>query len=84
MSELTEKIERLILEALPDASVTVSDPMNDGAHLEATVESASFAGMSSVEQHRLVMKPLKDEFAGDLHALKLKTRVADAEADSQN
>lgn len=75
MSQLTEQIEKIILSALPDANVEVTDPMNDGAHLEAAVVSASFEGLSLVEQHRKVMQALKAEFAGDLHALKLKTRV---------
>ena len=73
MSNLTQQIEQIILDAIPDAEVKVTDPMNDGAHLEATVVSESFAGMSLVDQHRKVMKSLKEKFAGDLHALKLKT-----------
>ena len=77
MSELTEQIEQIIREAIPDAAVTVSDPMNDGAHLEATVVSESFVGLSLVDQHRQVMQALKEKFAGDLHALKLKTRTPD-------
>ena len=78
MSDLTEQIEKIISTALPDATVDVRDPMNDGAHLEATVISESFAGMSLVEQHRQVMNCLKAEFAGDLHALQLKTGTPDA------
>lgn len=78
MSELTEQIEQIILNALPDATVTVSDPMNDGAHLEATVISESFVGLSLVEQHRKVMQSLKDKFAEELHALKLKTKTPGA------
>lgn len=78
MSDLTKKIEQAILSALPDATVTVSDPMNDGAHLEATVVCESFEGMPLVEQHRQVMQSLKAEFAGALHALKLKTKTPDA------
>lgn len=68
MSNLLKQIEETILLAVPDAQVMVRDPMNDGAHLEATVISESFVGMSLVKQHRLVMKSLKEAFAGDLHA----------------
>ena len=78
MSELTDQIEQIISAALPDASVSVTDPMNDGAHLEATVVCQSFAGKSLVDQHRQVMNALKEKFAGDLHALKLKTKTPDA------
>ena len=73
MSDLTKQIEDIILNAVPDAQVIVRDPMNDGAHLEATVISQSFVGMSLVNQHRQVMQSLKDAFSGDLHALALKT-----------
>ncbi len=78
MSDLTEQIKGIILTALPDATVIVSDPQSDGAHLEAKVICQSFVGMSLVEQHRQVMKPLKAKFEGDLHALKLKTGTPDA------
>ena len=73
MSELTKEIERIILGAVPDAQVIVRDPRNDGAHLEATVISESFDGIPLASQHRQVMQSLKDLFAGELHALKLKT-----------
>ena len=56
MSELTKQIEELILGAVPNAQIIVRDPMNDGAHLEATVISESFVGMSLVDQHRQVMR----------------------------
>jgi acid stress-induced BolA-like protein IbaG/YrbA len=73
MSDLRQQIEDLILVAVPDAQVIVRDPRNDGAHLEAAVISESFVGMSLVKQHQLVMQALKGAFAGDLHALSLKT-----------
>ena len=73
MNDLTKQIEETILQAMPDARVIVRDPMNDGAHLEATVISESFQDMPLVQQHRLVMKSLKNAFDNDLHALALKT-----------
>ena len=84
MTDLTEQIKQIILSALPDATVEVSDPMNDGAHLEATVISQSFEGLSLVDQHRQVMQPLKAAFAGDLHALKLKTSTPGAKSKDEN
>jgi len=73
MSDLTQKVEAIICGAMPNAQVMVRDPLNDGAHLEATVISESFVGVPLVSQHRQVMQSLKDAFAGDLHAIKLKT-----------
>jgi acid stress-induced BolA-like protein IbaG/YrbA len=83
MRDLTKQIEEIILRALPNAQVMVQDPMNDGAHLEATVISDSFVGMSLVDQHRQVMQPLKEAFAGNLHALALKTYTPEKWASAQ-
>ena len=83
MSDLTKQIEEIILGAVPDAEVMVRDPMNDGAHFEATVISESFVGMSLVNQHRQVMQSLKDAFTGDLHALALKTYTPEKWASAQ-
>ena len=84
MSDLTKQIEQIISEALPNAQVMVRDPMNDGAHLEATVISESFVGTSLVNQHRQVMQPLKAAFSGDLHALALKTYTPEKWASAQS
>ena len=42
-----------------------------GTHFTVTIKSASFAGKSRVQQHRLVNSILADELAGDIHALEL-------------
>ncbi|MDP7399607.1 MAG: BolA/IbaG family iron-sulfur metabolism protein [Lentisphaeria bacterium] len=69
---MQEDIERLIQEAVPDATVIIK--MNDGVHLNAIVISAAFEGVPPVKQHRMVMAPLKSAFGNDtLHALALKT-----------
>lgn len=68
-----QHLAELIKTALPDAEVHVLDPYNDGQHLESLVISASFAGKSLVDQHRLVMSALKDELAERVHAMGLKT-----------
>jgi stress-induced morphogen len=67
------EIERLILEALPDAKVEVRALADDGDHYEATVVSPSFAGMSKVKQHQTVYAALKGRMGGELHALALTT-----------
>jgi acid stress-induced BolA-like protein IbaG/YrbA len=70
---MIEQIEKTIREALPDATVYVFDPQNDGQHFESIVISPSFAGMPLVKQHQAVMKPLKAAFETSVHALRLKT-----------
>ncbi len=68
-----QEIHRLILEALPGATVEVLDPMNDGDHLQATVISDKFVGLPLVKQHKIVMEALREPLQGRLHALQLKT-----------
>ena len=76
-TELAQAIQNLIRSTLPDADVFVHDP--DGAHLSATVTSASFAGLTSIQQHRLVYNALGNAFENELHALQLTTRLPKAQ-----
>ena len=78
---LETQIKSIIQDNLPDAEVIVHDP--DGEHVEAIVVSASFEGMSLVKQHQAVMKPLKEAFATNLHALALKTLTPEKWAEFQ-
>jgi stress-induced morphogen len=74
VSSLRETIEATIRRAIPDATVRVETP--DGTHWSATVISPSFAGMSLVKQHQMVMEALRAEFDTErLHALELRTRT---------
>ena len=66
-------IEKLIREAIPDASVEIKDLAGDGDHYAATVISSAFAGKSRVQQHQMVYNALKGNMGGVLHALALTT-----------
>ncbi|MFN3889946.1 MAG: BolA family protein [Beijerinckiaceae bacterium] len=66
-------IERLIIEALPDAKVEIRDLAGDGDHYAATVISEAFRGKSRVQQHQIVYAALKGRMGGELHALALTT-----------
>jgi stress-induced morphogen len=68
-SELQERIER----AIPGARAEVEDYTGGGDHFRATVVAAAFAGLSRIEQHRLVYGVFGDEIGGPIHALSLKT-----------
>jgi stress-induced morphogen len=69
------EIETLILGALPDAEVTITDLAGDGDHYSAHVVSATFAGKPRVAQHKLVYEALGGRMGGVLHALQLTTAV---------
>lgn len=70
------EIEELIRASFPDAKIVVEG--DDGVHMSALVEDASFAGMNRVQQQRAVYAALKgkmDGSNGELHALALTTRA---------
>ena len=74
------EIERLIKDALPDATVEIKDLAGDGDHYQASVVSEAFRGVSRVKQHQIVYAALKGRMGGELHALALQTS-APPEAD---
>lgn len=67
--ELQERIET----ALPGAVVRVEDLTGGGDHFRAEVESDRFAGLSRIEQHKLVYDVFGSEVGGPIHALSIKT-----------
>jgi stress-induced morphogen len=75
VADLAE-IERMIESALPGAAVEVVDETGSGDHLRATVSASQFAGLSRLDQHRLVRAAVKERFDdGTIHALSVKTEL---------
>lgn len=68
-------IEAMILEAIPDARIEITDLAGDGDHYAARVVSPSFKGMPRVRQHQKVYAALQGRMGGELHALQLTTAV---------
>ena len=73
-------IEKMILDALPDAQVESRDLAGDGDHYAAVVVSEAFRGKSRVQQHQMVYDALKGNMGGVLHALALQTSAPNTEA----
>ncbi len=71
------QIEKLIKDALPDATVTIRDLAGDGDHFAAEVVCEAFRGKSRVQQHQMVYEALKGNMGGALHALALQTNAPD-------
>jgi stress-induced morphogen len=67
--DLKERIER----ALPGARVAVEDLTGGGDHFRAEVVSDRFAGLSRIQQHKLIYDVFGDEVGGPIHALSIKT-----------
>ncbi len=68
-----DQIKKAIEASIPGSAAYVLDPMNDGQHLQAFVIAPAFEGKTLVQQHQMVMAPLKGALAGAVHSLALKT-----------
>ena len=74
---MTTKYEviNLIKQKIVDSEVFVENLKGDD-HLQVTVISSEFNGLSLVKQHQLVYSALKEELASEaIHALALKTET---------
>lgn len=71
----SEDIRERIEAAIAGAHAEVQDTTGGGDHFRATVTAAAFAGLSRIEQHRLVYDVFGEEIGGAIHALSLKTAV---------
>jgi stress-induced morphogen len=72
----TEPLQALLENAFPDATeLSIEDRTGGGDHFQVTVSSPRFAGLSLLDQHRLVNEalagPLRD---GTIHELRIKTK----------
>ena len=70
-----EEIRHRIEAAIPGSSAEVEDWTGGGDHFRATVVSDRFAGLSRIQQHRLVYDVFGAEIGGPIHALSLKTQT---------
>jgi len=75
MPMAADDIAEMILAAIPDAQVEITDLAGDGDHYAARVVSESFRGVSRVKQHQTVYAALGGRMGGVLHALQLTTAV---------
>jgi stress-induced morphogen len=71
-----DRLESLLRDAFPDAAeLSVEDRTGGGDHFQVTVASPRFAGLSLLDQHRLVndalAEPLRD---GTIHELRITTK----------
>ena len=73
---MSERLQNLLEGAFPDAEgVEVVDRTGGGDHFHVTVVSPRFAGLSLVDQHRLVYDALAEPLAdGSIHELRITTR----------
>ena len=71
-----DPLQAVLERAFPDATeLSVQDRTGGGDHFQVTIASPRFAGLSLLDQHRLVnealAEPLRD---GTIHELRIKTK----------
>ena len=73
---MSERLQSLLEGAFPDAQgIEVVDRTGGGDHFHVTVVSPRFAGLSLVDQHRLVYDALAEPLAdGTIHEIRITTR----------
>jgi stress-induced morphogen len=75
MALSVEEIKKLIIVAIPDATIQIKDLKGDSNHYSAIITSKIFNGISKIEQHKLVYKSLQGKMGNELHALSLTTET---------
>ena len=71
-----ESMKKRLLEAFPDANVSINDLTGGGDHWDVTVVSNAFEGKRLIQQHQMVYAVFQEELdSGELHALKLSTKT---------
>jgi stress-induced morphogen len=72
----TDTLRELLVDAFPDATeLSVEDRTGTGDHFQVIVASPRFAGLSLIDQHRLVNEALAAPLAdGTIHELRIKTK----------
>lgn len=71
-------LTQFIIQAMPDAKVSVNDRTGTRDHLDVSVQSDSFKGKNLLDRHRMIYQaldvPMKD---GRIHALVLQAKTTD-------
>lgn len=74
MADVNE-IKQRIESGLPGATAEVEDTAGDSNHFRAVVTAPQFAGLSRIEQHKMINEIFRGELGGSIHALSIKTQT---------
>lgn len=73
---ISEKELKSMLEAkFKDADIQITDLAGDEDHYQVSISAIEFAGLSMIDQHKLVMDALCGIVGTTLHALSIKTSL---------
>ena len=76
-----ESIEKSIAGGIACERIAVT---GDGAHFEAVVVAAAFAGLTRVRRHQLVYAALGDRMREEIHALSMTTLTPEEWAEGRS
>ena len=79
----TEELQQRIESAIPGARAQVEDLTGGGDHFRAEVVAEQFAGLSRIEQHKLVYAVFGDEVGNQIHALSIATSTPELNTTSE-
>lgn len=75
MAIAQSRLEALLTESFPNATITIEALAGDGDHYAVIVKSSDFQGKTRVQQHKMVYDALKGAMVEELHALAIKTEA---------
>jgi stress-induced morphogen len=70
-----KKLYNILKSAFPNDEISLVDTAGDSNHYEVTIESSAFAGLSLINQHKMVYDAIGSYMGNELHALKINTKV---------
>jgi len=71
----TDCVRKIVSESFPDGKVIVTDLTGTSDHFGVEVVSTRFAGLSLIDQHKLVHQAVGEHLTNAIHALEIKTRT---------
>ncbi len=87
MSERSQKIEKLLTDALAPESLQVTDDSQQhvghggydasGSHFHVTVVSQSFHSLDTLSRHRIIYDALGEMMQNEIHALQISAYAPD-------
>ena len=64
---------KALSDQFPNSVIELDDTVGDNNHYSVKITSKKFNHLSTLEQHRLVHKVLKNYLKSNLHAISIKT-----------
>jgi stress-induced morphogen len=71
-----QKLKSILQDNFSNAKINITDLAGDQDHYALEITSSAFKGLPLIKQHRLVKKALSEILGGELHAITIKTMVA--------